>query len=69
MNIYTSTDFKGHWPVGVAAVVIAKDKRQAVRLLKASLKEVGLEQEIFAKNLDLISADDPKAILLCDGTY
>ncbi len=69
MNIYTSTDFRGHWPVGVAAIIVAKDKRQGVRLLEADLKKRGLEQKVSAKDLVLISTDLPQVLVLNDGEY
>ena len=69
MNVYTCNEFEGHWPVGTAAIVVANDKRQAVRLLKAELKKSGLEQEISAKKLHLVSTVTPTVIVLRDGEY
>ena len=69
VNVYTCNEFKGHWPVGAAAVVVAKDKPQAVRLLKAELKRSGLEQDISAKKLNLVSTAVPTVIMLHDGDY
>ena len=33
MKFYTCTNHDGHWPVGVASVIFADDKRHARRLL------------------------------------
>lgn len=42
MNIYTNTVFEGHYPVGSAAIVVAKDAFQATDLLLKELAKHGL---------------------------
>lgn len=43
MNVYTCTSFTGFNPIGTAAVIIAKNKRQATRLLREELAAIGLK--------------------------
>ncbi len=38
MAIYTCTGFKGHYPVGTSAVIVANGEEHARRLLLASMK-------------------------------
>ena len=69
MNVYTHNGFTGRWPVPTAAVVVAKDKRHAVRLLQSKLKTQDLEQKISAKDFTLVSADTADVIILSGGDY
>ena len=39
MQIYSCTNFEGHWPVPVAAIVVAQDKGHARRLLARELQQ------------------------------
>lgn len=69
MNIYTCNTFKGHWPVGTSAVVIADDEKEARQLLSDELVKDGLEP--LAKLDELIKLDltSKKAIILDNGDY
>ena len=71
MNVYTHNSFIGKWAKSIptAAVVVAKNKRHAVRLLKSKLKEQDLEQKISAKDFTLVPADIANVIILSDGDY
>jgi hypothetical protein len=69
MKLFSHTSFGGHYPVGVAAVVVAEDKKQAKSLLEADLKMAGLPQEISEDDLDEIGLESPKSIILNDGNY
>ena len=69
MNIYTYTDFKGHWPVGVAAVMVAENRDQAVELLEKRLNRIGLAQTIDSKKVILVSTSSPHVLILNDGNY
>lgn len=71
MNIYTNTTFRGHWPVGTAAVVRAETDVEAAELLSEMLKEYGLEQTVMPKDM-ILFPDHPKAVpvrILNDGDY
>lgn len=69
MNVYTITGFHGHWPVGTAAVVVARDRDQAVLLLNDRLETLGLKQDAGKANIELVSLDAPAVLVLCDGDY
>lgn len=44
MNVYTCTNFVGHWPVGVAALIVAPTKQIAKIELLERLKRIRLPQ-------------------------
>lgn len=68
MNIYTCTDHEGHYPVGVASVVVANSEDEARKLLEAELAAHGLKnQEPFT--LRRIQIERPQAFVLNDGDY
>ena len=69
MNVYTCTSFKGHWPTGVAAVIVAKNEEQAAALLEEELATVGLRQKLDVSQFEDISVNSPRAYILVDGNY
>jgi len=69
MMIYTHTDFKGHNPVGTSAVVVAPNRKKAAKLLKAALKEHGLEQEVDESKFQVLSKGKERAVVLNNGDY
>lgn len=44
MKVFTCTNFTGVWPVGVAAVIVAKDRKEARKLFMEELDNRGLIQ-------------------------
>lgn len=69
MKVWTCNKFKGHWPVGSAAVVVAKDQEQARQLLAKQLALYGLKQEVTPEMLDPLPVCYPMALVLNDGNY
>jgi hypothetical protein len=71
MNIYTCTEFTGHYPTGTAAIVVARSRAQAVSKLNAALKEAGLPGDAETKDLVPLIIDDdcPVCRILADGNY
>jgi len=69
MKVFTNSEFTGHWPVGTAAVIIAKDKYDAARILSNELFDFGLEQQIGIDNMIEVDVTEEKAIILRDGDY
>ncbi len=65
MGVWTCNDFTGHWPVGTAAVVVAKNRDEAERLLAAELTARGLGG---AFNLEPLPSG-PYVRILADGDY
>jgi hypothetical protein len=68
LNVYTCTDHAGHWPAGVASVVVAETEDMARDLLAAELKTHGLD-ETKPFTLRRINTAHPKAFVLLDGDY
>ena len=68
---YMHTSFKGVCPVGTAAIVVARDRRHAKKLLEVELERLGLEQDdpIDMADFELVKADVPRAEVLLDGSY
>ena len=70
-QVFTFTGFGGHYPVGTAAVVVAKSKSEAIMLMDEQLSESGLpaldEQE--GVKISLVDLDVYQAIILLDGNY
>lgn len=71
MNAYINTTFKGRYPVGVVALVIAPSAADAAALLNAELIDRGLPQDepITAMDMAPINTDLPRALILADGDY
>lgn len=67
MKIFTCSDFKGVWPVGTSALIIAETKEEAEHMLIADLNSRKLYQnQPFALNeIDLIK----QVVILNDGDY
>lgn len=66
MNVYTSNDFTGMWPVGASAVVVADTIEEAFHLLHKELEHHGLK---FDGTLRLLATDQPHVVVLQDGNY
>lgn len=69
MKIFTCTQFRGHWPVGVAAVVVAPSIEDAIGMLAGALSEKGLQQDLDAAQFSEIDTSVPQALVLNDGNY
>ena len=55
MKVYTCNNFQGFYPVGSAAVVVARDVYHARQQLLHALKDHGLEQpERYLKEMEII---------------
>ncbi len=69
-HTYTCTDFKGHYPVGTAAVVTAGSPEEAAQLLNAELKLRGLPGDAKPENMLRFPAQKgEKCRILLDGNY
>ena len=71
MKVFTHTGFRGYYPVGTSAVIVARDRGHAKRLLLAALPD-----ELKAENQDLdislfeeVDTSKPNAVILQDGDY
>lgn len=69
MNVYTCTDFSGHWPVGTAAVIVAPNIKMARDKLHEVLKANGLAQDVATCTLHKLSLTQAGCVILNDGDY
>lgn len=69
IKVWTNTKFSGHWPVGVAAVVIAVNEEEAAVILNSRLKEGGLKGDAEASDMRRLLMANGNCAILCDGNY
>lgn len=70
--IFTCNNFRGHYSIGTAAVIIAYDSRHAKQLLLAECKRIGIpqdEEDIERIKIEKISSTVHAAHILGDGNY
>lgn len=68
-NVYACNQFTGHYPVGTAAVVVAKSQEHAADVLNKQLRLQGLPGDATANMMALVVQIAPQAVVLCDGNY
>lgn len=68
LKVYTCNSFRGHWPVGSAAVVIAESEEEAAKMLEERLSEIGLKQDVDESQM-IQASTEKQVIILCDGEY
>lgn len=69
MKVWTNTKFEGHYPVGVAAVVVADTDMQAAEVLNQKLLAHGLKATAKAEQFERLPTTHQMAVVLCDGDY
>jgi len=69
MNVYTIQGFTGHNPVGTAAMVVARDKGQARRLLDKDLESRGLPKLQPEVSFTKVDTNVAQSVVLHDGEY
>lgn len=69
MKVWTNTKFEGHWPVGVAAVVVAETPQMAAAVLNQKLEAHGLSKTAVPDQFELLPTTHTLAIVLNDGDY
>jgi len=70
MKVYYCNNFKGHWPVGVCALIIAPDPETGMEMLNMKLNSLGLRQGQF-NSLILTEVDvkHPDVLVINNGDY
>jgi len=68
LRVWTCDDFRGFYPVGSAAVVVAKDEETARTKLREALEDHGLGEQGDLPLTEVLT-DVPGAIILVDGDY
>lgn len=69
MNIYTCKTFKGHWPVGTSAVIVADNLDEAYTLLSKKLLLIGLEPATEDDEFETLDTTKKHCVILQDGNY
>lgn len=69
MRVYYCTNFDGYWPVGTAAIVVAKSPHKAALLLESTLEGISLGQSIDEKDMHLVGTKEENVLILRDGNY
>ena len=68
MKIWTNNEFKGHYPVGTAAIVIAETAEDAADYLSLFLNERGLPNA-KAEQFKEMAYKEGQTRILADGNY
>ena len=69
LKIYECSKFKGHYPVGTSAIIVAYNIHQAARMLEERLEKAGIPQKIHAERLTVLPSHEPNCFILQDGDY
>lgn len=68
MKVFYNSEFRGHWPVGTSAVVVAVDAEMAAYMLGEELAAMGLPQQVPPN--DMIELEmKPQVVVLQNGDY
>lgn len=67
-KVFTCKDFKGLYPVGTAAVIVARDSMHASDLLYAELERLKLKQD-KPISLPELNITEPSVLILNNGDY
>jgi hypothetical protein len=68
MKLFTCTDHDGHWPVGVASIILDLTEELAREQLKRELAKRGLDP-FKPFTLTEVPIDQADCIVLNDGDY
>lgn len=69
MKVWITTEFKGFYPVGTSAVVVAESAESAATILNKELIDVGLPKSAEPRHFKRLPTNKPVAIILNDGDY
>lgn len=69
LKVFTCTEFKGRYPVGTAATVVAIDAEDAAVLLTGYLYGLGLGQSIKAEQMVELDTSKIGVKILNEGEY
>ena len=69
MNVYTCNSFRGYYPVGAAAAIVAENVSEATKLLNEKLKSMSLDNSVGEEQLNVIDQTKKSVLILVDGNY
>ncbi len=69
MKVWLNDRFKGAYPIGTSAIVVAATAEDAAQLLKADLKEQGLGDDVTPEQFELLKTNKPHVVVHSYGNY
>lgn len=69
MKVWTNNKFKGYYPVGTAAVVVAKTADMATLMLNDELEKEGLPRSAKEEDFVIMPTSKSSVRILADGNY
>lgn len=69
LRIYACNNFRGHYPAGTSAIMIAKTREDAAELLEQHLMKQGLSQLISTEQIFEIDSSTEQAVIFSNGDY
>ena len=66
-KVWTNNDFTGYYPVGTAAVVVAKTQKRAATLLNVELADKGLTADAKVEDMVEVPINKEYVDILHDG--
>ncbi len=69
MKVFTNNSFKGHYPVGTAAVVVAETQEEAAMWLNNHLDTAGLCGDVKPEHMHEVELKRSAVHILCNGDY
>lgn len=72
LRVWTCTNFRGHWPVGAAATIVAANEDEAKKHLLDALAQIGLtqsEEDAADLKFEELPMVDGLVRVLVDGNY
>jgi hypothetical protein len=67
--VFYTNDFRGHWPVGTSAVIVARDLDEAYVLMTSQLIAMGLGTDNADFTIKELATDSTRVVVLQDGNY
>jgi hypothetical protein len=67
-KVFYCTDHDGHYPVGVASIIVAPNEASAREALKATLNDMGLKGN-NPFTLQELDTSKNRVVVLADGNY
>lgn len=69
MRVFYSNDFRGFYPVGTSAVIVARDLDEAFVLMTSSLIAAGLGDDNKDFTIKELKTDSTSVVILQNGDY
>lgn len=69
MRVFYTNDFRGHWPVGTSAVIVARNIDEAYTLMTSQLIAMGLGADNSDFTIKELPTDSTQVVVLQDGDY